>query len=90
MRLSVEDRVATNLERQLGVVVEHVTLTRGYWTHVTQDCYRWEATLRLPGENFRRTYGCYEKASISARKSTVLSFLDRDEIVAEPSRRKGQ
>lgn len=89
MRLSVEDRLAANLERQLGVVVDDVTLTRGYWTHIKQDCYRWEAALRMPGEGFRRRYGCYEKASVSARASTKLSFLDENEILAEPNRRKG-
>ena len=88
MRLSVEDRLAVNLERQLGVAVEYVALTRGYWTHVAQDCYRWEVSLRLPGESFRREYGCYEKASVSARASTKLSFLDKNEILAEPRRRK--
>ncbi|TXH56154.1 MAG: hypothetical protein E6Q97_06990 [Desulfurellales bacterium] len=89
MRASVEDRLAANLERQLGVVVDDVTLTRGYWTHIKQDCYRWEAALRLPGESFRRGYGCYEKASVAARASTKLSFLDENEILAEPNRRKG-
>lgn len=89
MRASVEDRLAANLERQLGVIVDDVTLTRGYWAHVKQDCYRWEVALRLPGESVRRGYGCYEKASVAARTSTKLSFLDRDEILAEPIRRKG-
>ena len=89
MRSSVEDRLAANLERQLGVIVDGVTLARGYWTHATQDCYRWQAAIRLPGETFRKEYGCYEKASVSARTSTKLSLLDRsDEILAQPSRRK--
>ena len=86
-KVSIEKRLAANLERQLGVVVDSVTLTRGYWTHVTQDCYLWEARLRRSGEGFARDFGCFTKASVSARPSTVLSFIE-DEIVAEPKSKK--
>ncbi len=74
MRASLEDLLADKIHHELGVTVNLVTITKGYWTHNHQDCCRWEAHITMPGGLKVYVQG-FDKASECMKKSARLEFV---------------
>lgn len=78
------------LEAQ-GFTVHRIEPARGYWTHMHQDCQRFQARLTFPGLQWPETVGSWDTITACARRG--IEPVEHDEgdvggIVAKPRRQR--
>lgn len=72
-KLKASERCVEKLA-ELGVTDAHVRPNRGYWSHRTQDCYRWEFFGKYQGVSC--VGGCYQSMTYCAKTSVALRWLE--------------
>ncbi len=91
-RATPVERLTAKLEA-LGYKVEGIYPTRGYWTHATQDCIRWEARVTPADSASQITLTSWDSVTACARGGFTFSLAGTTmsgyhEIHAAPRRKK--